>query len=130
MLEVATSRFKELWPGNTAKIAIICGVITWCFGILSVLSFSVLQDIKPLDWIPLFEGKGFFDTFDYAISNFVLPLNGILLAIFCGWVLSKRTTMEYLGFKNPNHHKMWYFLVRWVIPIPLIFNAVSNLLKG
>lgn len=130
MLEVATSRFKELWPGNTAKIAIICGGISWCFGILSVLSFSVWKDIEPLAFIPLFEGKSIFRTFDYAIGNFVLPLNGILLAIFCGWVLSKRTTMEYLDFKNPRYYKIWIFLVRWVIPLPLIYVTVIKLLKG
>ena len=130
MLEVSISRFKEIWPGNTAKIAIVSGSICWCIGISSVLSFSIWQEIEPLGWIALFEGKNFFDSYNYAAGSLIFPINGILLAIFTGWTLSRRATMEYLDFRNPVYFRTWLFLVRWLIPLPLIFVTVSNLLTG
>ena len=100
MLEVAISRYKEIHPGNRAKIATLFGFICWLFGISAVLSFNLWQDIRPLSWIELYSGKNIFASYDFVLGNFVLPLNGFLIAIFCGWVLPRKTATGFLGFKT------------------------------
>lgn len=47
-------------------------------GSTATLSNSVFADVKIF-------GKNFFDLFDFATSNILLPLGGIFIALFAGW---------------------------------------------
>lgn len=37
-----------------------------------------------------------FDSFDYVTSNFMLPISGILISVFVGWIIGKQHTKEEL----------------------------------
>jgi len=126
MLEVSISRYKEIWPNSRVKLAITAGFICWLFGILSVLSYNILQDVEPLGWISLFEGKNIFQSFDYFLGNIVLPLNGLLIAVFCGWVLSYKTAIKYLGFKTTKIAIIWHIIVKYFVPITLLLVIIGS----
>lgn len=66
----------------TATIA-VC-VLSWALGIGSVLSFNLWSDAT-------IGGKTFFDWLDFVTSNVMLPLGGILIAIFVGWFMRAET---------------------------------------
>ncbi len=119
MLECAISRFKEMFPGKTRRLAWIVGGLCWLLGILSVLSFNVLKDVAPLGFIRLYAGKNFFQAFDFSVSNIVLPMNGLLLAIFLGWVVSKAKAARYAGIANRTLFSVWRFQLRFLIPAAL-----------
>ena len=119
MLECAISRFKEIFPGKTRRIAWMVGGLCWLLGILSVLSFNVLKDVEPLGFMRLYEGKNFFQTFDFSLSNIVLPLNGLLLAVFVGWVVSKAKAARYVGIANRTLFSVWRFQLRFIVPAVL-----------
>ena len=119
MLECAISRFKEIFPGKTLRIAWIVGGLCWLLGILSVLSFNVLKDVAPLGFIRLYAGKNFFQAFDFSVSNIVLPMNGLLLAVFLGWVVSKAKAARYAGIANRTLFSVWRFQLRFLIPAAL-----------
>ncbi len=130
MLEVSISRFKEIWPGIRARIATIAGIICWICGVTSVLSYSVLADFEPLGWIALFEGRNIFQTFDYFLGNFVLPINGLLIALFCGWVVSSETALGFLNFKSEFFARAWLFIVRFFVPVTLSLVIVGTLAQS
>ena len=48
-------------------------------GSTAALSNSVLANFKPFGMVP-------FDLFDFATSNVLLPIGGLFIAIFVGWV--------------------------------------------
>ena len=52
-------------------------------GVPASLSQSVMADVKLFGLNP-------FDLFDYLSSNILLPLGGILICLFVGWVYGYR----------------------------------------
>ena len=49
----------------------------------------------------------------------LLPVGGILIALFTGWVLSSDSTREELGMPEGFLFKAWQFLLRFVAPVAL-----------
>ena len=101
-----------------STVAAAIGLAVWLVGLASVLSFNVLADFKPLPFGPL-EGKTLFDLLDFITSNVLLPVGGILIALFTGWVLSSDSTREELGLPDGLLFKAWQFLLRFVAPLAL-----------
>ncbi len=55
----------------------------------------------------------------------MLPVNGILVALFVGWVLLP--SRSDIGFGGEAQYRPWRFLVRYVIPIALGLTMAFNL---
>jgi neurotransmitter:Na+ symporter, NSS family len=83
LVEVPVAFLEEKFhlSRKTASIATILAIAL--VGVLAALSNSLLADVK------LF-GMTFFDLFDYATSNILLPLGGLFIAIFISWVWGKK----------------------------------------
>jgi len=66
---------------------------------------------------------------DFITANIMLPLGGILVAVFVGWVVSRETAVEEFGFSGLGF-RLWRLLVRFVIPIivglVLVLNTAQN----
>ena len=73
----------------------------------------------------MFEGKGFFDLFDFLVTNIMMPIGGILIAVFAGWVVKTRFSREEFGGRGTIAHSAWLFLVRFVAPVILGFVFVD-----
>ncbi|MEO6354816.1 MAG: sodium-dependent transporter [Burkholderiaceae bacterium] len=114
--------------GINRKIAAIGGgVAIWLLGIVSVFSFNIWSDIKPLSMFKLFESKTLFDLLDYLTANIMLPLGGMLAALFVGWVISRKSAREALEMEDNMQFKIWYALVRYVTPVAVLIVFVYNL---
>ncbi len=87
MLEVVVSYFVKSMKLPRLPVTIATGFVAFLIGILSVLSFNVLKDYTVF-------GFGFFDLFDKLTGNILLPLGGLLIASFYGWVISERSIPE------------------------------------
>jgi len=61
----------------------------------------------------------FFDTLDYLTANIMLPLGGLFIALFAGWIM--RTSSSKMELNTvPAIYKIWHFLVRYVTPVAVI----------
>ena len=62
-----------------------------------------------------------FNILDYIASNWMLPLGGIGIAIFAGWILPSSASREELGDdgKEWGGYTLWQFLVRFVCPLAI-----------
>jgi neurotransmitter:Na+ symporter, NSS family len=102
--------------------AAVAGV-AWLLGIGTVLSFNHWSGYTLFD-------RTFFDLVDYLTSNILLPLGGLLIALFAGWRMTERSVMEELGIRRPLLFRTWYYLVRFVAPIGilLVFLRAINLI--
>ncbi len=98
--------------------ATVIGFAAWGTGLATVFSFNVLSDFHPLPFTPL-EGKTMFDLLDFTTTNLMLPVGGILIAIFAGWILSSESTREELGLPDGMLFKAWQLLLRIVAPLAL-----------
>jgi NSS family neurotransmitter:Na+ symporter len=113
LMEPAVAWLVEHMNRTRAQAAVMVGGLIWLLGIGSVLSFNVLGEFTFL--------RGtIFDNVDYLTSNIMLPLGGLLIAIFAGWVMCRNSTADELGSAG-SFFKLWRILVRFVAPIGILF---------
>ena len=94
----------------------LLGFTAWFIGLFSALSFNLLSEFTIF-------GKNFFDATDFLTNQIMLPLGGIFIAIFVGWIMKKEHVLDELGFQENFIFKAWYFSVRFVAPtlVGLVF---------
>jgi NSS family neurotransmitter:Na+ symporter len=63
---------------------------------------------------------GVFDTLDYATANIMLPLGGLLIAIFVGWIMRRNTVRKQLKDTSELMFNLWYVITRFVAPAGII----------
>lgn len=108
-------------------MAIWSGGAAWLVGILSILSFNVWKDFKPLSFVPMLKDKTIFDLLDFLLANFMLPLNGLLIALFAGWVMSPSSTFEELALQKRWMYDCWQFSIRYVAPVAICLIFITSL---
>lgn len=83
MSEISISFFIEERGMTRNRATAVNTLICMIFGVLCALSFGCLSDMRIF-------GMTLFDLFDYTTSNILLPLGGMAIAIFAGWIVDKR----------------------------------------
>jgi len=62
--------------------------------------------------------KNLFDWFDYISSSILLPLGGILTALFVGYVINQNELKQYmLKYMNSTIFALWLFSLRFIVPL-------------
>ena len=87
MLEIIVSVITKKDIKGRKKWSWIIGIAIFIFGIPSALSYGALGDVT------LF-GKTFFDLMDYTVSNILMPIGALLIAIFVPLKVKKSVLYE------------------------------------
>ena len=130
MLEPVVSWLSEKKGMKRAPMAYAAGFLAWVLGAFAALSFNIWQDFKPMDFIPLLSDKTIFDLMDFVVSNLLLPLNGLLIALFASWALCRKTMLDQFGFKDGYLFKYWLFTVKYIAPIAIGFIFYTSLIAS
>jgi NSS family neurotransmitter:Na+ symporter len=111
MMEVPVVILHERFGMSRPKATLVTIATLMVLGSSCALTNSTLASFK------LF-GMNMFDLFDFASSNVLLPLGGILLAVFVGWVWGKDKFQQALSNQGAlrNHVTVSavFFLLRYV----------------
>ncbi len=87
-------------------------------------SISVLSVISILgyNYLAAFNlgGKDINGVVDYFSNQILLPVGGLLIAIFAGWFVDRHVSLEELDMEDNTLFKLWYLLIRFVVP-PAVF---------
>lgn len=121
LIEPTVAWLVEKKKMSRMRACIWAGLVTWSLGVGTVLSFNIAADVT-------FFGKTFFDLLDYLTANIMLPLGGLCIAIFAGWVMSKEVAREELNLKSPALFNGWLFLVKYLSPLAVFIvflNAID-----
>jgi len=119
---------EERFGWSRIRAALAGGVAMWGLGLASVLSFNVWSGVYPLDFIPLLEGMTFYELAEFISSTLLLPLGGLLTAIFVGWVASSDVLGSELGLSTDSRSfRLWRMLVRYLAPLAIGIVFVSSL---
>ncbi|MBP6723650.1 MAG: sodium-dependent transporter [Halioglobus sp.] len=86
---------------------------TSIFCVLSCLSYNVLDDLQ-------LAGKNLNDSLDYFSNQILLPVGGMLIALFAGWVMTREASRDELGTLNVFGYELWHFLIRFAVPAALL----------
>jgi len=107
------------------KAVIFISFIYWLVGVGAILSYSNA-------WGKIFSigGKPLFDILEYTTDSILLPLGGLLIAIFVGYVMQKSQVKAHLqtfNEMNPTMYRIWYFSIRYIAPLALLFMMLNLL---
>ncbi|MDX1403557.1 MAG: sodium-dependent transporter [Woeseiaceae bacterium] len=127
MLETMTARVIEIRGMTRTRAVLVLGTGTFLLGLVTVNSFSGWANFYPLNDIPAFAGKTPFDLIDYTVSNILMPIGGMMYALFAGWWLSRETAVYEMGVGDGAVFKLWRLLVRVVAPLAVAAIFVYNL---
>ena len=78
--------------------------------VFSVLSYTVLSEWRVL-------GLNLNSAMDYFSNQLLLPLGGLLIAVFAGWFISSESTRAELRLESGASFQLWHFLIRGPVPI-------------
>ncbi|MFD3446195.1 sodium-dependent transporter [Microbacteriaceae bacterium 4G12] len=116
MLEIVVASIAKEKQEKRAKLSLYIGLIIFCVGIPSALSFGVMSDVK------LF-GKTMFDVSDYLVSNILLPAGVLAISLFVPAKIPKEKLLYELsvGTKyGKQWFTVWFFLLRYIVPITIV----------
>ena len=99
---------------SRAWAAFLVGLLTWLLGIVTVMSFSSWA--FEFTFVNETKSNGLFDIFDILTANIMLPLGGLAMAIFAGWVMKRESTADEFG-GDGLAYKLWRFVVRYITPL-------------
>ena len=102
------------------RAAIIAATFAWIIGIGTILSFNIGAEIKIFNMT-------IFELLDYITSNILLPMGGIMITIFVGWLVAKENIDIELKIKSNILRFIWYFSARIIAPIAVIFVMLNAL---
>jgi NSS family neurotransmitter:Na+ symporter len=126
-LEPVVAWVEEHRGIKRSSAAIITCSSAFAIGLGTVFSFNIWSGWHPLGFSERFADTGFFDLIDYITANLMMPLGGLLLALFVGWRVSPQAVADELNIQSPWFFKAWIWLLRWVVPISITLIFLSNL---
>ena len=110
LIEPAVAFLSENKGMDREKACLFSGLGCWLLGLGTVFSFNIWADVKWLD-------KTIYEWVDTLTAEIMLPVGGVLIAIFAGWVMARADSEAELKLHDPRHYQWWLILVRYVAPI-------------
>ncbi len=114
LIEPAVAWLVENRNMTRVRASAWIGLTTWVLGLGSVFSFNIWSG----DEYKLF-GKTFFDLLDYLAANIMLPLGGLLIAVFAGWMMKTASSREEFAMAEGGY-VLWWNVIRYVSPLAVV----------
>ena len=121
LLEPGVAFLAEEQILSRRRAAEIISFFVWVLGIGSALSFNIWSDLY------LISDRNFLDSMDFVANQILLPLGGMLIAIFVGWFMKESLIKDEIGQINPIVYKLWRFFVKFVAPICVAYIFLSQI---
>lgn len=113
LVEPAVAWLVERTKLSRKQASTILGFIIWVIGVSVTLSFNVWNDVK------LAFGLGIFDALDKLTSTIMLPLGGLLMALFAAYVMRKQDVIDELGMHGLGY-QCWRAANAIIAPIAIV----------
>ncbi len=125
MMECPIAIMQEQFGVSRRRAVIIVTAISWVLGTGCCLSFC--PDYSA--WLT-FAGYTLFDIFDKVTANVILPLGGLLMAVFLGWRMDRKVlhdTLTNCGKDKGGYIPLFMFAVRYFAPLCILLIFLSGL---
>lgn len=143
LIEPTVAWLNESKGFRRIEAAVWTGSIIWFIGLATIFSMTgtTLQDIFQtlLSWIGLgdielkhaFFNYNLFQIIDFFTASIMLPLGGLLIAIFAGWIMDQDSTEREFSFHNRYVYPVWQIMVRYISPllVAMVFLNIIGLVK-
>ncbi|MGE1163765.1 sodium-dependent transporter [Peribacillus simplex] len=123
ILEIVVAAMIKGDTAKRKKASWIAGSVVFLIGIPSALSFGVLSDVKIFN-------LSIFDLADYLTSNIALPVGALFISLFIGYQMKRievQKEFETGADSGRSLFKLWYFLIRYIVPIMIILVFLNSI---
>ena len=120
LLEPVVAWLVENKGFSRVRAAVLAGGLVWLLGIACLLSLNAWSGFTIF-------GKGILDLFDFLTANVLLPLGGVLIAVFAGWIMQRSATEEELALRPRLIYSAWRLLIRYIGPICVVIVLLNAL---
>ncbi|MEG0822018.1 MAG: sodium-dependent transporter [Burkholderiaceae bacterium] len=124
LLEVPVAILTERYGISRKRASFLTIGMVLTLGVPATLSQSVMADVKVF-------GLNAFDLFDFLSSNVLLPLGGILICLFVGWVYGAERLQQQLSNHGSLHNraviKATLVMLRFVAPLAIALVLLQGL---
>ncbi|HOX25161.1 MAG TPA: sodium-dependent transporter [Candidatus Krumholzibacteria bacterium] len=120
MLEVVSSYAIDELGWSRRRATLTMGVAIAVFGLLSALSLGGVPALSRVNLFGRSSTAGVFSSLDYLAANWLLPVGGLLIALFVGWFLDPRDTRDELETGRARLGRSFgllRFVLRFVSPL-------------
>lgn len=117
LIEPGVAWLIERFGLTRRRAALTLGGSAWILGLGSVFSFNIWQNYKLMGMFTVFDGL------DFLTSNIMLPMGGLLIALFVGWIMKPEMVNEELRMEPLWLQSAWWITLRYVAPtaVALVF---------
>jgi NSS family neurotransmitter:Na+ symporter len=143
LIEPTVAWLHESRGLHRIKATVWTGSLVWFIGLASIFSFTgtTLQDIFQtlFNWFGFeyfelnhsFFKYNLFKIIDFFTASIMLPLGGLFIAIFAGWIMEKDSTEREFSFHNRYVYPVWHIMVRYVSPflVLMVFLNIIGIFK-
>ena len=92
----------------TVTVLSVIGVLS----LISILGYNTLSEYR-------LAGRNINDMLFFLTDNVLLPIGGLLIAVFAGWFVCRQVSASETGLGDSWLYKLWYFLIRYPVPIAI-----------
>lgn len=110
LLEVVVAFLFLIDRGHAQRrsAALAAGGAIFALGLPAALSFGVLGGVRVA-------GMHVLDAMDFVASNVLMPVSGVIVAVFVGWVWAARDA-RHASTLAPAAARAWHLVVRYAAP--------------
>ncbi len=120
LVEPMVQYFIDRFGWSRLKSSLSMGFFFWFFGI-----FAILSNIDGAKEFLTWGGKNFFDWVDYVTAAIMLPLGGLIMAVFVGFIIPESEVEKVVKPQLKWAYKPWYFSLRYITPLAMFVVMLS-----
>jgi neurotransmitter:Na+ symporter, NSS family len=123
ILEVVVAFVVEELKISRKKATIMAATAATFVGVFCTLSFSTLKDVK-------LGGQTIFGVLDFTASNLLLPLGGLLIVLFVGWVMKAADVKDELtngGVLKVRLFSLFRFIIKFIAPVAIAIIFLNSI---
>lgn len=120
LVEPMVQYFIDRFSWSRLKASVSMGLFFYLIGIIALLS-NIDGYSEYLTW----GGKNFFDWVDHITAAIMLPLGGLVMAIFVGFIIEKPRVEAVLRPQLGFAFDAWYFSLRYITPVAMFIVMLS-----
>lgn len=116
MLEIIVAAITKRDIQKRKKTSWVVGILIFIFGIPAALSSGLLSEFTIFD-------KTMFDLSDYLVSNILMPIGALLIAVFAAFKIPRKILLEEINSGSTYSRKLfstWFLLIKYVVPVAII----------
>jgi len=124
LLEPSVAYITERFGMKRGYANLCIAGAAWVLGLGSVLSFNHWVDMSWLFGLTVFE------FLDFVTRRLLLPLGGLMMAVFVGWFARRELLQHELRLTSQRQFGLWLWLLKYVCPLALLVILIAGFWLG